>query len=77
MAGSNNRRCSRCGKVFSSRAGADAHIRDKHAGDGKRIPVGRQPSQDSEQSMASLLIEAELDRAMGLSVDEDLADMLP
>lgn len=32
---------------------------------------------DDEQSMAELMIEAELDRAMGEPVDDWLLDMLP
>ena len=74
---SNNRRCSRCKKVFKSRAGCDHHIQMKHGGDGERIPVGESASRkDYEPSMAELMIGAQLDRAMGNPVPDWLEDML-
>lgn len=43
---SNYRRCSRCGKTFTSRAAADEHIVAIHAGDGERVPVMKKDHPD-------------------------------
>lgn len=75
---SNYRRCSRCKKVFTSRAGCDSHIKMKHDGQGERIPVGESASRKNhEPSMAELMIDAERDMAMGEPVEDWLRDMLP
>lgn len=75
---SNYRRCSRCKKAFKSRSACDNHIKDVHKGIGERVPVGHSMSRkDYEPSMADLMIEAQLNRAMGEPVEDWLIDMLP
>lgn len=75
---SNYRRCSRCHKVFKSRAGCDMHIQQKHAGNGTRIPVGESASRKPhEPSMAEMFIEAEMNRAMGIRNPDWIEEMLP
>ena len=77
MTDTNNRRCSRCLKVFTSRKGCDQHIAMKHAGKGERIAVGESSSRKQyEPSMAELMIEAQMDRALGNLVPDWLEEML-
>lgn len=73
----NKRKCSCCGRVFKSRVGCDEHIRVKHNGEAVRIAVGKSIKQDDEPSMASMFIEAEMNRAMGISNEQWIEDMLP
>jgi len=64
--GPHMRRCSRCGKSFSSRKGAGDHIRTLHKGKGQRVSVIRE---DDEESLADIAIEAEIKRACGEPLD--------
>ena len=65
--GPHMRQCSRCHKIFSSRAGCDMHIRDLHKGKGERIAVPKR--EPEEESLADISIEAELKRACGEELD--------
>ena len=67
------RRCSRCGKEFSTRQGAQMHIDMKHHGKGERVAVVKR---EHEPSMAELMIDAQIAKACGEPVDDWLADML-
>lgn len=70
----NYRRCSRCNKTFGSRAGCDMHIRDKHNGEGEKLPViKREPR---EPSMGDLIIEGLQNRAMGVKNEDWIENML-
>lgn len=61
------RPCPHCGKVLAGRRTLNQHVRTKH----------REPS-DDEPSIASRMIDAQLDRAMGLPVEDDwLLESLP
>ncbi len=70
---SNYRRCSRCNKNFSSRAGCDQHIQMKHKGIGEKLPVLKK---EYEPSMGDLMVEAEINRAMGIKNEDWIEDML-
>jgi hypothetical protein len=70
--GPDMRRCSRCGRYFKSRMGADDHILMKHKGIGQRVSV-RRP--DDDPSMADLVVDAEIARACGEPVDPLIAEM--
>jgi hypothetical protein len=75
----NHRRCGFCSKVLLSRFGCWQHMQAKHTPVPKVenfAPVGRQPKQDAEPSYASLVVAAQIDAAMGLPVDADLADVI-
>lgn len=72
---SNYRRCSRCGKHFRNYQAARQHIRDYHKKRGGEVVPARQ--YDTEESMADLLVEAEINRAMGKPNEPWLEDMLP
>jgi uncharacterized C2H2 Zn-finger protein len=72
--GPHMRRCSRCGKTFSSRKGADDHIRMLHKGKGQRVSVIRE---DEEESLADIAIEAEIKRACGEELDPLEESLLP
>lgn len=73
------RRCSACSKQFASDLGIENHIRDKHKGEAERLPVQKSPTQQrreaSETSMASQVIDARLNYAMGEPVEDYLMDM--
>ena len=68
------RRCSKCGKQFKGRQAADQHIAAKHGGNAERVPV-RSALPDDEPSMASQIIDAQLDYAMGEPVEDYLMEM--
>jgi hypothetical protein len=72
--GPHMRRCSRCGKSFSSRKGADDHIRMLHKGKGHRVSVIRD---DDEESLADIAVEAEIKRACGETLDPLEESLLP
>lgn len=67
------RRCSRCGKEFSTCQGAQMHIDMKHHGKGERVAVVKR---EYEQSMADIMIEAQIAKACGEPVDDWLMDMM-
>lgn len=71
--GSDMRRCSRCGRTFKSRRGADDHIRMVHKGKGERV-TARRP-RDDEPSMADLVVDAQIARACGEPVEDWIATM--
>lgn len=75
MSDGNKRRCSACNKEFTSRAGCDMHIAQKHKGNAERIAVIARAKR--EPSMASMFIEGEMNRAMGIENSAWLEDMLP
>lgn len=64
--GPHMRRCSRCGKTFSSRKGCDQHIKMLHKGKGKRVTAVRE---EQEESLADIAINAEIKRACGEELD--------
>ncbi len=70
-------KCSVCNKRFTKESGAAMHIRDmahKKLATPEHDPRNYQP--DDDPSMADMMINAQLDRAMGNPVDDWLADML-
>lgn len=69
----NHRRCSRCRKVFKSRKAADQHIQAIHKGRGERVPVTR----DSEESLADIFVEGQINRDSGVPNPGWLEDMIP
>lgn len=58
--------CLYCGRKFRSLAGVKQHEQAKHP-----------RAEKDEPSIADLMVQAELDRAMGEPVEDWLADMLP
>ncbi len=62
--------CQSCSKKFKDIDGLRCHAKAK----GHQRPE-RRPERDP--SMATLMIDAQIDQAMGLPVDDWLADMLP
>ncbi|MEO1092234.1 MAG: hypothetical protein AAFX81_16535 [Pseudomonadota bacterium] len=75
--------CGACGKRFTTEHGARQHSGAKHQGrygffDRRVSPKGQQAQRHSDEpSIASLMVQAEIDRACGEPVDDWLADMLP
>ena len=72
--GPHMRRCSRCGKSFSSRKGCDQHIQMLHKGKGNRVSVIRD---DEEESLADIAVEAEIKRACSEPLDALEESLLP
>jgi len=67
--------CSTCKRQFASEEGCRDHIRAKHPRKSGH-PLKLQPS-GKRESMASLFIQGELNRAMGIPNEDWLEDMLP
>ncbi len=65
--GPHMRRCSRCGRSFSTRNAANQHIQAVHKGKGHRVSA-RRPD-DDEESLADIAIEAAIKRASGEALD--------
>lgn len=66
--------CPNCGKRFQNGGALQDHHQAVH---GSRRPKIRHPAPvDREPSYASRVIEGQLDRAMGLPVDDDIVDVL-
>lgn len=63
-------RCKTCGKKFNNDNALRSHARDKKHQLPERVA-------QREPSMADLMIDAHIDRAMGLPVEDWLIDMLP
>lgn len=82
-------RCPHCTRTLASTEGLFSHVKAKHGLNAARVCVPEHPAfvreaqrraadrarRDSEPSMADLVIEAQLNRAMGLPVDRDIAEM--
>lgn len=66
--------CSTCSKRFHDPKPILMHVRDAHKGEGKpiRVPKSeRRQREDNEPSIAQRAIDAQLNRAMGLPVDDE------
>lgn len=62
--------CSRCQKRFTTRHGAEMHIRDTHdQGEVLKVKPPRHP-RTREESMAEIAVDALLKRSMGEPLDE-------
>ncbi|SFU37837.1 MULTISPECIES: hypothetical protein [unclassified Methylobacterium] len=81
-------RCPRCPRTLASTGLLFSHLKAKHGLEAARFCVSDHPvfvreaerrarrqGRDPEPSMADLVIEATLNRAMGLPVDRDIAEM--
>ena len=69
--------CSTCdtvSKTFKTKEAAEQHIRARHP---KKGGEARERHPESNDSMADLFIEGELNRAMGVRNPDWLEDMLP
>ena len=62
--------CQTCSKKFRDANALRSHAKAK----GHQLP---EREAEREPSMANLMIDAHIDRAMGLPVDDWLADMMP
>ena len=67
--------CQSCSRTFKDIHALSQHARAK--GHVIKITAPSQSDNDDGPSMASLMIEAQIDQSMGLPVDDCLADMLP
>lgn len=67
-------KCPYCPKVLKARGSARQHVAAKHRG--KSAKMFLEPD-DGEQSIADMMIEAEIARACGEPVESWIADMLP
>lgn len=68
--------CGSCKRAFASEQAVRDHIRDGHPKGGRIgiyqcIGVANSRDHDDDPSLAELAIEAEIDRAMGISNDDD------
>ena len=74
-----NYKCSVCSKRFGSRQGAEQHIKMKHPTP-HVIELGEEPIDcdhyDDDESFASRAVQAEIDRACGIS-NPDIDWLLP
>lgn len=61
-------RCQVCGRKFKNFNALEQHARAKDH---------KQSECDDGPSVASLMIDAQIDRAMGLPIEDWIADMLP
>lgn len=81
-------RCPHCARSVASTEALFSHVKAKHGLKAARACVPEHPvfvreaerrarsqGRDPEPSMAGLVIEAQLARAMGLPVDRDIAEM--
>jgi len=82
-------RCPHCTRTVADTEALFSHVKAKHGLKAARACVPEHPAfmreakrraadqarRDAEPSMADLVIEATLDRAMGLPVDRDIAEM--
>jgi phage FluMu protein Com len=81
-------RCPNCNRTLASSEAMFSHVKAKHGLNAARVCVpdhpvfvreaerrARRQGHDREPSMADLVIEATLNRAMGLPVDPDIAEM--
>lgn len=68
--------CPYCTKKFADAWGVYAHAKVKHKGK-KLAHLKPNKKEDDEPSMADLMIDAQLNRAMGIRNDDWLEDMLP
>lgn len=68
--GPHMRRCSRCGRHFKSRRGADQHIQTVHKGRGVRMSARMEDRPGYEPSMGELVVQMEQDRAAGVPVPD-------
>ena len=70
--------CKLCNKRFTNPTNVARHAKDKHGRtDDLSMRVKKvQKKPTAEPSIASLMVEARLDRAMGLPVDDWLLEML-
>ncbi len=66
--------CPYCPKAFKTLDARYCHAKTKHKG--KKIKHLR-PVRDDEPSIADLMMEAQLNRSMGIKNDDWLEDMLP
>ena len=64
-------KCPTCNREFRDSHALGQHTRAKGHGQFKLL------TDDDGPSMSSLMIDAQIDRAMGLPVDDWLVDMLP
>lgn len=67
-------KCPYCDRVLQARLSARQHVAAKHRG--KSAKMFLEPD-DGEQSIAEMMVEAEIDRAMGLPVPRWIKDMMP
>lgn len=65
-------KCPICPRTFAGANAVSQHCRDKH-----HVKCPPTFKCEDEPSIASQLVDASLDRAMGLPVEDWLADMLP
>ena len=83
LSGEKAMRCPNCGKKFATRAAVEAHVRDFHKGrrPGKKYLAAQarrwQAAEAEEQSIADLLIEAQIALEEGRPVPSWITDMLP
>lgn len=63
-------KCGRCGKRHHTRVSTIQHISSMHGGVGE--PELVKPRDDEELSIAQRAMAAQLDKAMGLPVDDEL-----
>lgn len=81
-------RCPHCTRTLASTEAMFSHVKAKHGLKAARACVPEHPvfvreaerrarrqGHNPEPSMADLVIEAQLNRAMGLPVDRDIAEM--
>lgn len=81
-------RCPHCNRTLASTEALFSHVKAKHGLKAARACVpdhpvfvreaerrARRQGNDRDPSMSDLVIEAQLNRAMGLPVDRDIAEM--
>jgi len=81
-------RCPHCTRTLADIEALFSHVKAKHGLKAARVCVPDHPTmireaerrarsqgRNAEPSMADLVIEAQLNRAMGLPVDRDIAEM--
>lgn len=73
------RRCRACDKSFGSPLARANHERDVHTAKGlekaSALKAAQRSAKDDEPSMADLVVEASMNRAMSLPADEDIEAM--
>lgn len=67
-------KCQTCGNILDNEGIAIRHMRRKHGGVGSFTEWERD---DDDESMASLMVQADIDRRSGLPIDSWLSNMLP
>lgn len=66
-------KCPYCPRAFDARGSARQHVAAKHRG--KSSKMFKEPD-DGEQSIAEMMVEAEIARACGEPVEDWIAEML-